>query len=170
MYRFNQEKQTSFEDFNQPLGLEMDPNNRWVKKAEMIPWESIEVEYAENFSDLTGAPAKPLRTALGSLIIQKQYSFSDEELVEQIKENPYYQYFIGLPGYTNKAPFASSLLVEFRKRLSEDVMMEINEMIIAFNQQLSTTDEDDNNNEDDHSDSGEHEEERTSSFHRMLNC
>jgi hypothetical protein len=162
MYRFNQEKQTSFEDFNQPLGLEMNPNNRWVKKAEMIPWESIEVEYAENFSDLTGAPAKPLRTALGSLIIQKQYSFSDAELVEQIKENPYYQYFIGLPGYTNKAPFASSLLVEFRKRLSEDVMMEINEMIIAFNQQLSTTDEDDNNNEDDHSDSGEHEEEHKS--------
>ena len=75
MYRFNLEKQTSFEDFNQPLGLEMDPNNRWVKKAEMIPWESIEVKYAENFSELTGAPAKPLRTALGSLLIQKQYTF-----------------------------------------------------------------------------------------------
>ena len=158
MYRFNLEKQTSFEDFNQPLGLEMDPNNRWVKKAEMIPWESIEVKYAENFSELTGAPAKPLRTALGSLLIQKQYTFSDDELVEQLKENPYYQYFIGLPGYTNKAPFAASLLVEFRKRLSGDVMNEINEMIIEFNQQMNKADEDDNNN-DDHSDSDKHEEE-----------
>lgn len=44
-------------------------------------------------------PAKPLRMALGSLLIQKQYHFSDEELVEQIRENPYYQYFIGMPGY-----------------------------------------------------------------------
>lgn len=162
MYRFNLEKQTSFEDFNQPLGLEMDPNNRWVKKAEMIPWESIEVKYAENFSELSGAPAKPLRTALGSLLIQKQYTFSDDELVEQLKENPYYQYFIGLPGYTNKAPFAASLLVEFRKRLSEDVMNEINEMIIEFNQQMNKADEDDNNNDDDHSDSDKHEEEHKS--------
>ena len=162
MYRFDLEKQTSFEDFNQPLGLEMDPNNRWVKKAGMIPWESIEVKYAENFSDLTGAPAKPLRTALGSLLIQKQYTFSDAELVEQLKENPYYQYFIGLPGYTNKAPFAASLLVEFRKRLSENVMMEINEMIIEFNQQKDNADEDDHNGDDNHSDSGEHEEEHKS--------
>lgn len=29
-------------------------------------------------------PAKPLRTALGSLIIQKQYGYSDRELVDQI--------------------------------------------------------------------------------------
>ena len=42
-------------------------------------------------------PAKPLRMALGSLLIQKQYHYPDEELVEQIRENPYYQYFIGLP-------------------------------------------------------------------------
>ncbi len=44
-------------------------------------------------------PAKPLRMALGSLLIQKQYHYPDEELVEQIRENPYYQYFIGMPGY-----------------------------------------------------------------------
>ena len=78
--------------------------------------------------------AKPLRTALGSLIIQKQYGYSDRELVEQITENPYYQYFIGLPGYQQKPPFVPSLLVEFRKRLSADVLAEINEMIIEFNQ------------------------------------
>ena len=28
-------------------------------------------------------PAKPLRTALGSLIIQKQYGYSDRELITQ---------------------------------------------------------------------------------------
>ena len=41
---------------------------------------------------------KPLRTALGSLIIQKQYGYADRELVAQITEKPYYQYFIGLAG------------------------------------------------------------------------
>lgn len=78
-------------------------------------------------------PAKPLRTALGSLIIHKQYSYADRELVEQITENPYYQYFIGLPGYQQEPPFAPSLLVEFRKRLTADILGEINEMIIEFN-------------------------------------
>ena len=78
-------------------------------------------------------PAKPLRMALGSLLIQKEYDYADRELTEQIRENPYYQYFIGLPGYEDKIPFVPSLLVEFRKRLSEEVLNEINEMIIEYN-------------------------------------
>ena len=78
-------------------------------------------------------PAKPLRTALGSLIIQKQYGYSDRELVEQLTENPYYQYFIGLPGYQETAPFVPSLLVEFRKRLTDEILGEINEMILSYN-------------------------------------
>ena len=143
MYKFKREKQISFTDFNQPQGMQMNPNNRWVKKAAMIPWETIEDEYAKLFPSHTGMPAKPLRMALGSLLIQKQYHYPDEELVEQIRENPYYQYFIGLPGYEDKIPFVPSLLVEFRKRLSEDVLNEINEMIIAFNTQQGDDDSDD---------------------------
>ncbi len=148
MYRF-EEKQLSFTDFNQPLGMKMNPENRWVKKAEMIPWDTIEKEYAKLFPSKTGMPAKPLRMALGSLLIQKQYTYPDEELVEQIRENPYYQYFIGKPGYEDKIPFVPSLLVEFRKRLSEDVLNEINEMIIEYNTQKSADNNDDDNGDDD---------------------
>ena len=133
MYKFERYRQLGLADFNQPAGLKMDPDNRWVRKAATIPWEAIEEKYAELFPSDTGMPAKPLRTALGSLMIQKQYGYSDRELVEQIKENPYYQFFIGLPGYQNDQPFVPSLLVEFRKRLNDDVMIEINEMIIAYN-------------------------------------
>ena len=128
--RFHQFKLT---DFNQPIGLKMNPENRWVKKAETIPWFAIEDRYSELFPSKTGMPAKPLRAALGSLIIQKQYNYSDRELVEQIIENPYYQYFIGLPGYQQEPPFVPSLLVEFRKRLTPEILGEINEMIIEFN-------------------------------------
>ena len=133
MYKFDRNHQYSLSDFNQPLGMKMNPENRWVKKSAMIPWEEIEDRYAELFPSEVGVPAKPLQTALGSLLIQKEYGYSDRELVEQIKENPYYQYFIGLPGYEYKAPFAPSLLVEFRKRLDENVLSEINEMIAAYN-------------------------------------
>lgn len=99
MYKFDKNHQFGLADFNQPMGLKMNPENRWVKKAETIPWEAIEEKYAALFSGKKGMPAKPLRTAPGSLLIQKQLQFSDRELVEEIRENPYFQYFIGLPGY-----------------------------------------------------------------------
>lgn len=133
MYKFDKNHQFGLADFNQPMGLKMNPENRWVKKAEMIPWEAIEEKYAALFPGKKGMPAKPLRTALGSLLIQKQLQFSDRELVEEIRENPYFQYFIGLPGYQDAIPFVPSLLVEFRKRLTAEVLEEINEMIIAYN-------------------------------------
>ena len=144
MYKFDRYHQYSLSDFNQPLGMEMNPENRWVKKAAMIPWDEIEDRYAGLFPSEVGMPAKPLQTALGSLLIQKEYGYSDRELVEQIKENPYYQYFIGLPGYEYKAPFVPSLLVEFRKRLNEDVLAEINEMIAAYNNPDDSSDDDSN--------------------------
>lgn len=133
MYKFDKNHQFGLADFNQPMGLKMNPENRWVKKAETIPWEAIEEKYAALFPSKKGMPAKPLRTALGSLLIQKQLQFTDRELVEEIRENPYFQYFIGLPGYQDAIPFVPSLLVEFRKRLTAEVLEEINEMIIAYN-------------------------------------
>ena len=133
MYKFDRNHQFILADFNQPMGLKMNPENRWVKKAATIPWEEIEDKYAALFPSKKGFPAKPLRTALGSLLIQKQLGFSDRELVEEIRENPYFQFFIGLPGYKDEKPFVPSLLVEFRKRLTSEILEEINEMIIEYN-------------------------------------
>ena len=133
MYKINRNKQLNLTDFNQPMGLKLDPKNKWIKKAEMIPWNRIEDKYATLFESTTGTLAKPLRMALGSLMIQKEYDFSDRTLVEQLQENPYFQYFIGLPGFQLEAPFAPSLLVEFRKRLTEDILMDINELILKGN-------------------------------------
>lgn len=132
MYIKEQVHQFSLSDFNQPIGFKMNPENRWVQKAAAIPWSAIEDRYAKLFPSSTGMPAKPLQMALGSLLIQKQYDYSDRELVEQITENPYYQYFIGLPGYQPEPPFVPSLLVEFRKRLTDEILDEINEMILDF--------------------------------------
>lgn len=133
MYKKDRHHQFGLTDFDQPIGLKMNPENRWVKKAELIPWEEIEDRYANLFPNDTGMPAKPLRMALGSLLIQKQYGYSDRELVEQITENPYYQFFIGLNGYQQEAPYVPSLLVEFRKRLTDEILGEINELILQYN-------------------------------------
>ena len=77
--------------------------NRWFVMAQLISWSEFEEKYAENFSESMGSPAKPFRMALGALIIKEKLRISDRETVEQIKENPYLQYFIGQESYSNEA-------------------------------------------------------------------
>ncbi|WP_202067609.1 hypothetical protein [Enterococcus sp. BWB1-3] len=49
----------------------------------------MEKEYAKNFRDKKRTVTKPLRMTLEALLIQKEYSYSDEEMILQIQENPY---------------------------------------------------------------------------------
>ena len=77
-----------------------------------------------------GAPALPFRVALGSLIIKEKLGTSDRETVEQIKENPYLQYFIGQTHYSNEAPYDASLLVRFRERINVNLVNQINERMV----------------------------------------
>lgn len=129
MYRLPND-QLTIEDFVLPFEGKLNPKNRWVKLSKLIPWEEIEKKYAQLFPSDTGTIAKPLRMALGSIIIKEKCSFSDRETVEQIKENPYLQYFIGLDHYEdNNDPFDPSLMVHFRKRLDKETLLAINEMI-----------------------------------------
>ena len=94
MYRYSN-GQISLSDFKQPVGMNLKENNRWVKKAQTIPWFEIEKRYAKLFTNRKGNVAKPLRLALGACIIQAEYGYSDEETALQIQENPYLQYFCG---------------------------------------------------------------------------
>ena len=55
-------KQISFPDFSQPVGMEMNPDNRWINKANAIPWSEIEMRYANLFVNRKGNGAKPTPT------------------------------------------------------------------------------------------------------------
>jgi hypothetical protein len=98
--------------------------------SKLIPWEEFEEKYAQNFSEKMGAVAKPFRMALGALIIKEKLGISDRETVEQIKENPYLQYFLGMDNYTNTPLFDSSLMVYFRERIGHDVVNKINSYMV----------------------------------------
>jgi transposase, IS5 family len=130
MYRENRTGQLSFKDFYLPFGGKLSAENRWITLSQLIPWEEFESEYAEQFSKRIGAPAKPFRMALGALIIKERLGTSDEESVEQIRENPYLQFFIGMTEYSNEAPFEASMMVHFRKRLSLEIIGQINEKVV----------------------------------------
>jgi len=118
----------SIEDFVFPYG-KLKSDNRWVKMAELIPWDDIERDYAVKFAN-NGAPAHPARMALGALIIKQVLGCSDAELICQVAENPYLQLFLGLKEFVEECPFGASTLVAFRKRFSEDDIAAINEAIL----------------------------------------
>jgi len=122
--------QLTFEKFHLPFGGKLDPQNRWVKLADVIPWHVAETMYAKNFMSKRGAPALTVRMALGSLIIKEKLGLSDIETVEQIKENPYLQYFIGLEAYQHRAPFDASMLTHFRKRLKHTDLAALQEELL----------------------------------------
>jgi len=126
MYKIN--RQMSIAEFISPFG-ELNKNNRWVRIAEMIPWEVYEEAYAEKFSDDTGAPAIPFRAALGTLIIKQRTGSSDEEVMQHILENPYMQFLIGLQEFTHEEPFSVRSVTNFRKRLDAETIDRINREI-----------------------------------------
>lgn len=104
MYKSQVNTQLSFEVFNQPIGLTMNPENRWIKKAEHIPWLALEKDYAKNFRNNKGNIAKPLRMALGALLIQMFYSCSDEEVVQSIKKIPTCSFSLACQAINKKSP------------------------------------------------------------------
>lgn len=130
MYRKVSNLANQPEKFEFPLEGKLASDNRWVVMANLIPWSEFEEEYASLFTEEIGAPAKSFRMALGALIIKEKLGTSDRETVEQIKENPYLQYFLGLSSYRNEAPFEASMLVHFRERIGLELINKINRQVV----------------------------------------
>ena len=65
-YRRERRNQLSFEDFFLPFGGKLCGHNRWIKLAELLPWDELEDANAAQFCKGFGAPANPLRMALGA--------------------------------------------------------------------------------------------------------
>jgi IS5 family transposase len=130
MYRKEKQQETTAENFELSKECKLASDNRWVIMEKMIPWSEFEAEYAAMFSSEIGAPAKSFRMALGALIIKEKLGISDRETVEQIRENPYLQYFIGMSGYSNEVPFDPSMLVHFRERINIDLVNKVNREMV----------------------------------------
>lgn len=130
MYRKADQSELTPKNFELPVSLKLSSENRWVIMAELIPWSDFEGEYAQNFSETMGAIAKPFRMALGALIIKEKLGISDRETVEQIQENPYLQYFLGMPAYSSEEPFDPSMMVHFRERIDKNLVNKINQKMV----------------------------------------
>jgi len=145
MYRHN-ENQLEFENFGLPFSGKLRSDNRWIKLAKIIPWGEFEKEYSKSLAGSGfGSPAISVRVALGTLIIKERLGASDRETVEQIRENPYLQYFLGFKEYQDKEPFHPTMLVSFRKRINKEMLSKINDTVHkkALSKKSKSSDDDD---------------------------
>jgi len=130
MIREQSNKQTVL-DFYLPFDGELNANNRWVKLSETIPWDSLGAVYNRSMHSTMGAPATPSRVVIGAMIIKHMKNLADEEVIRDISENPYYQYFLGFKDFKYRTIFVPSLFVEIRKRLGMEQLQEINDLFLS---------------------------------------
>jgi hypothetical protein len=125
--------QLTLAGFETPFERSLNPTNRWVILAHLIPWDEICSLYLKEVKlSNTGRPPLSPRVVIGSMIIKHLCNLDDREAVDQISENIYMQYFLGYSSFTNEAPFDASLFVDFRKRLGMENVNAINEKIVAL--------------------------------------
>ena len=68
MYRSNSQDQLEFPDFYLPFSGHLDPENRWIVLARLIPWRLVEKIYHEALCEDFGSPRVHARTAFGALL------------------------------------------------------------------------------------------------------
>ena len=125
--------QLVLDGFSTPFDKALNPENRWVVLAHLIPWDDICNIYLKHVGiNSTGRPGISPRVVIGSLIIKHLCNLDDRDTVDHISENIYMQYFLGYSGFTNETPFDPSLFVEFRKRLGMENVNAINERIVSI--------------------------------------
>lgn len=159
MIKYCSANQVSIDDFLIPQGKRLNPENRWVKLAQIIPWDELSAVYSKKMSQKMGRKGIHPRIIIGAVIIKHMKSLSDEETIEDIRENSYMQYFLGLAEYTYAQVFTPSLFVTIRKRLGEEEFSLLIEKIVntteaALTKQQEkekkkkkkTNDQDDNSN------------------------
>jgi IS5 family transposase len=99
---------------------ELDQTNRLVILARALDWPAIE-ENLSTYYDKNGAPRLPIRLMAGLNILKYIEDESDEKIVQNWTENPYYQAFTGSNGFSKETtPCDSSTLSIFRRRIGEE--------------------------------------------------
>ena len=130
MIRYKSSRQLSLDGFTLPFGGKLNPENRWVKWSEIIPWDELAIPYYQTMDAKQGRPGKDARLVIAALIIKHKLTLSDEETVLQIQEGIYLQYFAGFSSYKDEQPFAPSLFVDIRKRMGQEVFSSFEQIIL----------------------------------------
>ena len=103
--------------FQSRLDQILDPRHPLFTLALSINWQKFETDFGKYFVEYKGRPGLPIRLVVGLHYLKYTYNVSDERVVEQFVENPYWQYFCGFEFFQHRFPCDPTSLTKWRNRI-----------------------------------------------------
>lgn len=101
------------------LSNQLNPRDPLFILTGQINWSAFEESFGSHYTSGPGQPPKPVRLMIGLLMLQHMHGLSDEQVVTQWVQNPYWQHFCGFDYLQWDLPADASSLTRWRKRLGE---------------------------------------------------
>ncbi len=89
MIRYTPASERKLSLFKTPFEQNLLPDNRWVKMAELVPWDDFASVLQKRMCKDNGRGSIDLRVVLGALLVKYVMNLSDEETIRYIQENIY---------------------------------------------------------------------------------
>jgi IS5 family transposase len=97
----------------------VDAGHPLVKLGRQIAWEVFTERLGQTYAAANGAPGVRTRLLVALHYLKYQHDLSDEAVVQQWVENPYWQYFSGEQFFQHEMPIDPSSMTRWRHRLGE---------------------------------------------------
>jgi len=110
-----------FETFFSDL---LNPDHELLPAASLIDWDGLQDTLDIYYSPL-GRQGKAIRLMVGIHILKHRYNCSDEQAVETLHENAYWQCFCGFNSFQRGQILDATTLVKFRNRIGTEGMKQI---------------------------------------------
>jgi transposase, IS5 family len=98
--------------------------------GEKINWPGLVEQFGALYSE-HGRPGVPIRLMAGLHYLKHAFGLSDEVVVKNWVENPYWQYFCGEEYFQHRLPIDPSQMTRFRNRLGPSGCEKLLELTIA---------------------------------------
>ena len=110
-----------FETFFSDL---LNPEHELLRAASLIDWDGLQETLDIYYSPL-GPQGKSIRLMVGIHLLKHRYNCSDEQAVETLHENSYWQCFCGFNSFQRGQILDATTLVKFRNRIGTEGMKQI---------------------------------------------
>lgn len=108
--------------FRSRLDQILNRRHQLYRLADTIDWSFFDREFGTLYTENFGRPGLPIRLLVGLHYLKHAFDVSDEAVVEQLLENPYWQYFCGFEYFLHEFPLDPTTLVKWRKRIGPNGM------------------------------------------------
>ena len=98
----------------------IDMREPWVKLAQIIDWDRLKRDLSPCYCEDNGRPGGSIRLMAGLCIIKDAEGLSNEEVISQWRQNPYFQYFCGEEYFQHDEPVRPQSISNFYLRIKDE--------------------------------------------------